>query len=48
MPRLIFEIDKKYDLDLFLVVFKKDDPAGIASRAKEMDIPLALAKKNHS
>jgi hypothetical protein len=45
MSKLFFKIDKKHDLDLFLTVLRKDDPAGLENRAFDMDIPLELAKK---
>lgn len=45
MPKLIFEINKEQDLNLFLAVLRKDDPAGLESRAFDLDIPLEIAQK---
>jgi hypothetical protein len=45
--RLSFVVDKQYDAEYLIGIFRSDDPAGIESRARSMGIDPGVAKHIH-
>jgi hypothetical protein len=45
--RLSFVVDKRYDAEYLIGIFRSDDPAGLESRARSMGIDPGVARRIH-